>query len=73
MGSLTEPSDPDSPGHETIVPAYISSRSALNAITVELAKLLRGTAITVNSTCPAGAGAARLELCTEGAATVTPS
>ncbi len=52
MGSLTEQSDPASPWYEVIVPAYISSKSALNAVTVELAKLLRDTPIKVNSICP---------------------
>jgi NAD(P)-dependent dehydrogenase (short-subunit alcohol dehydrogenase family) len=52
MGSLTEQSDPASPWYEVIVPAYISSKTALNAITVELAKLLRDSPIKVNSICP---------------------
>ena len=34
MGSLTERSDPASPWYEVSVPAYISSKAALNAITV---------------------------------------
>ena len=52
MGSLTERSTPASPWYEVMVPAYISSKAALNAITVELAKLLRDTPIKVNSICP---------------------
>lgn len=52
MGSLTERSDPASPWYETIVPAYISSKAALNGVTVELAKLLKDTPIKVNAICP---------------------
>ncbi len=52
MGSLSNQSDPSSPWYEVIVPAYISSKAALNAITVTLAKLLRDTPIKVNSICP---------------------
>jgi NAD(P)-dependent dehydrogenase (short-subunit alcohol dehydrogenase family) len=52
MGSLTDASDPDSPYYEVIVPAYQSSKAAINAITVALAKLLEDTPIKVNSICP---------------------
>jgi NAD(P)-dependent dehydrogenase (short-subunit alcohol dehydrogenase family) len=52
MGSLTDASDPDSPYYEVIVPAYQSSKGAINAITVALAKLLEDTPIKVNSICP---------------------
>ena len=52
MGSLSSQSDPSSPWYEVVVPAYISSKAALNAITVTLAKLLRDTRIKVNSICP---------------------
>ncbi|HET9772552.1 MAG TPA: SDR family oxidoreductase [Acidimicrobiia bacterium] len=52
MGSLSNQSDPASPWYEVVVPAYIASKAALNAVTVTLAKLLRGTPIKVNSICP---------------------
>lgn len=35
-----------------IVPAYQSSKAALNVITVALAKLLTDTPIKINSVCP---------------------
>src|SRR5829696_7802635 len=49
MASLTDASNPDSPYYEVIVPAYQSSKAAINAITVALAKLLHDTPIKVNS------------------------
>lgn len=52
MGSLTDQSDPASPYFGTVVPAYQTSKAALNGITVSLAKRLDGTGITVNSICP---------------------
>ena len=52
MGSLTDQSDPASPYYEVVVPAYQSSKTALNSVTVALAKLLKDTPIKVNSICP---------------------
>jgi NAD(P)-dependent dehydrogenase (short-subunit alcohol dehydrogenase family) len=52
MGSLSDQSDPSSPYYEVVVPAYQSSKAALNVITVALAKLLSDTQIKVNSVCP---------------------
>jgi len=52
MGSLTDQSDPASPYYQVVVPAYQSSKAALNSVTVALAKLLKDTPIKVNSICP---------------------
>lgn len=52
MGSLADQSDPESPYYAVVVPAYASSKAALNGITVALAKLLKDTPIKVNSICP---------------------
>jgi NAD(P)-dependent dehydrogenase (short-subunit alcohol dehydrogenase family) len=51
LGSLTLQTDPQWPS-QVITPAYQSSKSALNAITVALAKLLADRPITVTSVCP---------------------
>jgi NAD(P)-dependent dehydrogenase (short-subunit alcohol dehydrogenase family) len=51
LGSLTLQTDPDWPSY-VVTPAYQSSKSALNAITVALAKLLADSSITVTSVCP---------------------
>jgi NAD(P)-dependent dehydrogenase (short-subunit alcohol dehydrogenase family) len=52
MGSLQDQCDPNSPYYGMILPAYQSSKAALNAVTVALAKKLAGTPITVTSVCP---------------------
>ena len=52
MGSLTDQSDPASPYYGLVVPAYQTSKAALNGLTIALAKSLAGTTITVNSVCP---------------------
>ncbi|WP_017588968.1 SDR family oxidoreductase [Nocardiopsis ganjiahuensis] len=52
MGSLTDHGDPESPYHGTAVPAYRSSKAALNSITVSLANQLAGTPVKVTSVCP---------------------
>jgi len=52
MGSLADQQDPASPYYGTVVPAYQSSKAALNAVTVALAKALAGTPIKVTSVCP---------------------
>ncbi|GID30684.1 SDR family oxidoreductase [Paractinoplanes brasiliensis] len=52
MGSLAHQTDPNSPWHSMVVPAYQSSKAALNAITIVLAKALADTPIKVTSVCP---------------------
>jgi NAD(P)-dependent dehydrogenase (short-subunit alcohol dehydrogenase family) len=52
MGSLADQADPDSPYYSMIVPAYQSSKAALNSVTISLAKKLAGTAIKVTAVCP---------------------
>jgi NAD(P)-dependent dehydrogenase (short-subunit alcohol dehydrogenase family) len=52
MGSLTDQSDPSSPYFGLVMPAYQTSKAALNGVTVALAKLLRDTSVKVNSVCP---------------------
>jgi len=52
MGSLSEQANPDSPYYEAIVPAYQSSKAALNSVTIGLAKALAGTGIKATSVCP---------------------
>jgi NAD(P)-dependent dehydrogenase (short-subunit alcohol dehydrogenase family) len=52
VGSLTQQSDPQSPYYPINTAGYNSSKTALNALTVQLAKQLTGTSIKVNSACP---------------------
>lgn len=52
VGSLAHQTDPASPWHAMVVPAYQSSKAALNAITIVLSKALAGTPIKVTSVCP---------------------
>ncbi|MCK9921862.1 SDR family NAD(P)-dependent oxidoreductase [Frankia sp. AgPm24] len=52
MGSLTDQNNPLSPYYSMLLPAYRSSKAALNSISVELAKSLKGTPIKVTSVCP---------------------
>lgn len=52
MGSLADQSDPESPYYGTVMPAYQSSKAALNSVTIALAKSLTGTPIVVNAVCP---------------------
>ena len=52
MGSLTDQSDPDSAYYALVVPAYQTSKAALNGLTIALSKALRDTSIKVNSVCP---------------------
>lgn len=52
VGSLTSILDTSSPLSEVVSPAYQSSKTAANALTVLLAKELAGTNIKVNSACP---------------------
>ena len=52
MGSLADQTDPTSPYYALDVPAYRTSKLALNGITVALAKELVDTPIKVNAICP---------------------
>lgn len=52
MGSLADQLDPTSPYASMVVPAYQTSKAALNGLTVALAKSLSDTPIRVNSVCP---------------------
>jgi NAD(P)-dependent dehydrogenase (short-subunit alcohol dehydrogenase family) len=52
MGSLADQTDPASPYAGLSVPAYRTSKLALNGITVALAKELADTPIKVNAICP---------------------
>jgi NAD(P)-dependent dehydrogenase (short-subunit alcohol dehydrogenase family) len=52
VGSLTEQSNPESPYYPVNTAGYNSSKTALNALTVQLAKQLTDTNIKVNSACP---------------------
>jgi NAD(P)-dependent dehydrogenase (short-subunit alcohol dehydrogenase family) len=52
VGSLADQANPDSPYYELAVPAYQSSKTALNSVTICLAKSLAGTGIKVTSVCP---------------------
>ena len=52
LGSITDQADPDSPFAQLAVPAYRSSKAALNSVTVSVARALADTAIKVTSVCP---------------------
>jgi NAD(P)-dependent dehydrogenase (short-subunit alcohol dehydrogenase family) len=52
VGSLTEQSNPESPYYAINILGYSSSKTALNGLTVQLAKQLLDTPIKVNSVCP---------------------
>jgi NAD(P)-dependent dehydrogenase (short-subunit alcohol dehydrogenase family) len=52
MGSMTVMSDPNSISTEMAVPAYCSSKAALNMLTVTTARTLEGTNVKVNSAHP---------------------
>lgn len=52
LGSLSDQGEPSSPYYGLVVPAYQTSKAALNGITVALAKSLADTPIKVNSICP---------------------
>lgn len=52
MGSLSDQTDPQSPYYGMVVPAYQSSKAALNNITIALSKALADTPIKVTSVCP---------------------
>ena len=69
MGSLAALSDPKSPYYELNVPAYNSSKSAVNGLTVAYAKALRPKGIAVTSICP---GWVRTDLGTKKAVSTMP-
>jgi NAD(P)-dependent dehydrogenase (short-subunit alcohol dehydrogenase family) len=52
LGSLTLNSDSKGPLYDMKMPAYNTSKAALNMITVQFAYELRNTPIKVNSACP---------------------
>lgn len=52
VGSLTLHSDPQSPIYDYKIPAYNTSKTALNAFTVHLAYELKGTSIKVSAAHP---------------------
>lgn len=52
LGSLTLNSDPESEFHGVNLLGYMSSKTAVNAITVLFAKELRDSQIKINSACP---------------------
>lgn len=52
MGSLQDQVNPSSPFYEMVMPAYQSSKAALNNVTIALDKQLSDTGITVTSVCP---------------------
>ena len=52
MGSLAHQIDPESPYYAVVMPAYQSSKTALNSVTVSLSKKLAGSTVTVTSVCP---------------------
>ncbi|ONH27292.1 SDR family oxidoreductase [Pseudofrankia asymbiotica] len=52
MGSLTDQNNSLSPYYSMLLPAYRSSKAALNSIAVELAKSLKDTPIKVTTVCP---------------------
>lgn len=52
MGSLSDQANPDSPFYQLVAPAYQSSKTALNSLTISLAKKLADSRIKVTSVCP---------------------
>ncbi|MDQ4113260.1 MAG: SDR family oxidoreductase [Actinomycetota bacterium] len=52
VGSLADQTNPESPYYSLAVPAYQSSKAALNNVTIALAKALVETPIKVTSVCP---------------------
>lgn len=52
MGSLADQLDPESGYYGTVVPAYQTSKAAVNAMTVAWSKALADTRIKVNAVCP---------------------
>lgn len=52
MGSLSDQVNPESPYFGMVLPAYQTSKAALNGLTIALSKALAGSAVKVNSVCP---------------------
>ncbi|MFF1571348.1 SDR family NAD(P)-dependent oxidoreductase [Leifsonia sp. NPDC058292] len=52
MASLADQTNPESPYYGMVLPAYQSSKAALNNVTIALAKALADTPIKVTSVCP---------------------
>ncbi|MBO0811838.1 MAG: SDR family NAD(P)-dependent oxidoreductase [Microlunatus sp.] len=52
MGSLADQTDVESPYYGLVMPAYQTSKAALNGVTIALAKKLAGSPIKVNAVCP---------------------
>ncbi|WP_235737805.1 SDR family oxidoreductase [Nocardioides alcanivorans] len=52
MGSLSDQVNPESPYFGMILPAYQTSKAALNGLTIALSKALADSAVKVNSVCP---------------------
>ncbi|NGN91743.1 SDR family NAD(P)-dependent oxidoreductase [Nocardioides sp. KC13] len=52
MASLADQTNPESPYYGMVVPAYQSSKAALNNVTIALAKALVDTPVKVTSVCP---------------------
>jgi NAD(P)-dependent dehydrogenase (short-subunit alcohol dehydrogenase family) len=52
MGSLNDQADPGSPYYGLVLPAYQTSKAALNSVTIGLSKALADSNIKVNSVCP---------------------
>jgi NAD(P)-dependent dehydrogenase (short-subunit alcohol dehydrogenase family) len=52
MGSMTDQTDQGSPYYAMHLPAYRTSKAALNNVTISLAKALAQTPIKVTSVCP---------------------
>lgn len=52
MGSLADQTDPESGYYGMVLPAYQTSKAALNAMTIAWSKALANTPIKVNAVCP---------------------
>lgn len=52
LGSLNSMTDPNSPYYDVLIPAYASSKAAVNVLTIHLARELEGTGIKINSVEP---------------------
>jgi NAD(P)-dependent dehydrogenase (short-subunit alcohol dehydrogenase family) len=52
MGSLDDQANPESPYYSLLVPAYQTSKAALNSVTIGLSKALADSNVKVNSVCP---------------------
>jgi len=52
MGSLSDQVNPESPYFGMVLPAYQTSKAALNGLTIALSKALADSEIKVNSVCP---------------------